>query len=250
MGQAEVEQRKNRASMLPSEPQASGSLSRSLSSPAVWQIGDKAKHKSSPLRHQGLVLVKPFLDRYGHSHSNVKNAQHLDDWNRRHHLVDSTNELKPAGIRQYFSSPHTLEELEGWLGSSPSCQNLLNRLHQPEVMLKRSIISCDNGPSSCPERYEFGGSMHDRDGKLRGWNDRWTKGIGLLNEHCHPAHRTYFTQDSIFEDSPTQSWRRFMHQEVSSGVWVSSVQKNPPQFGRMGGVMRGRSGTPIPGATT
>jgi len=223
-------------------------LSQSLSSPSIRQIGGKAS-RSHPLC-QGLVLVKPFLDQYGYSHCHVKNAAHMHDWDERHQLVDATNELRPAGTRQYFSSPQTVEELEGFFSGSSSCQSLLDKLHKPEVMPQRSVISCDNGPSTCPERYDFGGNMYDRDGKVRTWNDRWTKGIGLLNEHCHPAHRTYFTQGSVFEDSPTQSWRRFMHQEVSSGVWMSSIQRKPPQFGRMGGVMRGRSGTPIPGASS
>ena len=60
----------------------------------------------------------------------------------------------------------------------------------------------------------------------------WCSGIAILNEHCHPSrallfdrtscgsvihsalrdHRTYFTQRSIFERSPSQVYRRFLHQ--------------------------------------
>jgi len=155
-------------------------LSQSLSSPSIRQIGGKAS-RSHPLC-QGLVLVKPFLDQYGYSHCHVKNAAHMHDWDERHQLVDATNELRPAGTRQYFSSPQTVEELEGFFSGSSSCQSLLDKLHKPEVMPQRSVISCDNGPSTCPERYDFGGNMYDRDGKVRTWNDRWTKGIGLLND--------------------------------------------------------------------
>lgn len=73
-------------------------------------------------------------------------------------------------------------------------------------------------------------------------------GIAMLNEHCHPFstrslqttsllrtrrsksgtlgicalrdHRTYFTQRSLFERSPSQVYRRFLHQALLSSLWM------------------------------
>jgi hypothetical protein len=164
------------------------------------------------------------------------------------------NALKPRGLRLYFSRVQTKAELKQDLKYNPHLSNtgrLLSQMSMPEINdRKPSAICPDSGPPLVPTRHVFGGNMQDRDGCERLWNDRWHKSISILNDNCIPDHRTYFTQASLFEESPSQNWRRYMDQEVAHGVWKSVACKKKSQFPPLGGRLRGRSGTPIPGAST
>jgi len=175
-------------------------------------------------------------------------------WDTRHQLLCCENELKPKPLRDYFSKPQTERELKRDLKYNPTLSNvsqsLLRSLSLPEVSDRKPTPVCpDAGPPLVPGRHVFGGSMKDRDGMTRMWNDRWHKSIGVLNENLHPDHRTLFSQHSLFEESPTQNWRRYLDMQISPGVWKPIQCKKPSRFPPMGGRLRGRSGTPIPGAS-
>mmetsp|Transcript_39227 Transcript_39227/g.70386 ORF Transcript_39227/g.70386 Transcript_39227/m.70386 type:complete len:149 (-) Transcript_39227:51-497(-) len=114
---------------------------------------------------------------------------------------------------------------------------------------KRTPLVPDTGAPLLPTRHTFGGHMKDLDGKTRKWNDRWQNSLSALNDNYHPDHRAYFTQYSLFEESPSQRWHRFLDQEVEHGVWEPIKTKKRSRFPPLGARMRGRSGTPIPGAT-
>merc|ERR1712217_304695 len=119
----------------------------------------------------------------------------------------------------YFSTPQTLPELREELCASPktSTKTLLQNLDLAEVPPPKHLfpITADSEATSLPQRHEsVVGTMHDRDGFVRTWNGRWHLDVGpILNERLHPLHRQYFVQRSVFEDSPTQHWRRFQDQE-------------------------------------
>eukprot|EP00439_Symbiodinium_sp_Y106_P001219 s1091_g1.t1 len=120
----------------------------------------------------------------------------------KHHHLGMSNDDVPKGRRTYFSKPESLAER-----SNPSIKNaegILQRLELGDLPQRpRSFITPDAGAPVCPQRHVFGGTMLDRDGMGRTWNSRWSAGIAMINEHCHPDHRTYFTQRS-----PSQQYRR------------------------------------------
>lgn len=194
----------------------------------------------------------PVIDQFGFPCAQT-NPLTEDLWDARHQLNGSENELKPKGIRDYFSKVQSPKELRRDLKYNPhlsNTQSLLKSMSLPEIDdRKPSFICPDSGPPLVPTRHGFGGNMKDRDGMERLWNDRWHKSIAALNENCHPDHRTYFAQKSLFEESPSQNWRRYLDQEVAHGVWKSVACKKKEKFPPMGGRLRGRSGAPVPGAS-
>lgn len=177
------------------------------------------------------------------------------DWDSKHHLKEKDNEAMPKHMRDYFSQPASFNDLKSSLQSTAtstpsrkSVRSLLRTLEQPEhPAFTRSFITPDCGPPLVPSRHKApGGDMIDRDGLQRTWNNRWHTGVSLMNEGCHPDHREYFTQDSVFAASPSQRWRRFLDQEVGPGEWASISTRRQPRFPPLGGRLRGRSGSPIP----
>jgi len=194
----------------------------------------------------------PCVDQFGFP---CAQANLLDEgnWDERHHLNGSENELKPKGKRDYFAKYQTMKELKRDLKYNQKLSNtksLLRSMSLPEINDRKPSFVCpDAGPPLVPTRHVYGGNMKDLDGEERMWNDRWEKGISLLNELCHPDHRAYFTQKSLFEESPSQNWRRYLDQEVDHGVWKPTACKKKGKFPPLGGRLRGRSGAPVPGAS-
>lgn len=208
----------------------------------------RKKTRRSPLRCPP-PWNKPLTDKWGFPKS-LESLPPAEPWDVRHHLQGMPNDVMPKEQRAYFSKPQSTVELQAELTKNPSCSSMLKRIEAGDLPGRpRSIISSDAGAPVCPQRHVFGGTMLDRDGFGRTWNNRWQTGIAILNEHCHPDHRTYFTQRSIFERSPSQIYRRFLHQERRPGEWVSIDQRRPARFPPLGGLLTGRSGTPVPGAT-
>lgn len=204
--------------------------------------------RTSPLRARpALTGVK--VDRWGFPVATTRYPAHSQDWNSNHHLTGSENEIKPTRLRQYFSAPESEDTLKRTLSESRrrSAKSLLRALDGPTAQPpKRPFVTADVGAPLVPERHVVGGSMKDRDGKGRTWNERWHTGISLLNDRCHPDHRAYFTQKSLFEESPSQNWRRFLDQEVDRGVWTPIATRRKPRFPPLGGRLTGRSGAPVP----
>lgn len=235
---------------------SSSTPSSSVLGSARSSLSSTTRRKTYGAKRSPLAVPPPFdlpvVDQFGFPCAQVSL---LDEsaWDERHQLNGSENELKPKGIRDYFARVQTMKELKRDLKYNPHLCNtapLLKSLALPEINdRKPSFICPDAGPPLVPTRHVFGGSMKDRDGEERMWNDRWHKGISILNDNCHPDHRAYFTQKSLFEESPSQDWRRYMDQEVAHGVWKTISCKKKDPFQPLGGRLRGRSGTPIPGAT-
>jgi len=227
---------------------AGGSSRTSLSSMTRRRIygGKKSPFKVPP------PFDLPVVDQFGFPCA-LMNLMDEEHWDERHHLNGSENELKPQGLRVYFKKVENTKELKRALKYNCHLSNtkeLVKAMSLPEINDRpRTKICPDAGPPMVPTRHVFGGTMKDRDGEERLWNDRWHKGIAIMNDNCHPDHREYFTQKSLFEDSPSQNYRRYMDQEVAFGVWKPIACKKKGQFLPLGGKMRGRSGTPIPGAS-
>jgi len=221
-------------------------MSKTRSEPT---FGTLKKPTKSPLRVRPPFRA-PRVDKSGFPRSRVYMPGVTSEWDERHHLKPD-NGLRPQGLRQYFQPVQTMDELKQDLTSNRHLKNtrtLITGLEKPEMTTKRSIVTADGGPPVCPERHTFGGTMRDLDGGTRTWNDRWHTGIGLMNDNMHPDHRTYFTQASLFETSPSQRYRRYVDQEVDHGVWVPIATKKAQRFPPLGGRLRGRSGAPVPGA--
>lgn len=229
-------------------------VKRASSSPALAVLAGSAK--KSPLRAKP-PFVAPRIDRRGAPNFKPRpndRLQHGQEWNENHHLTGLENHLLPTELRRYFCRPQTrpelLEDLAKASGRSRSSRALLSSMELPDVTLpKRPTVSADAGQPVLPERHAFGGAMRDRDGDARAWNDRWQNSMSQLNDQCHPDHRAYFTQKSLFEMSPSHQYRRYLDQEIEHGVWVPTATRKAEHFPPMGGRLRGRSGTPVPFAT-
>mmetsp|Transcript_36836 Transcript_36836/g.102225 ORF Transcript_36836/g.102225 Transcript_36836/m.102225 type:complete len:291 (+) Transcript_36836:135-1007(+) len=216
--------------------------------------------RTSPFRTTPFKLQRSGRPKYQDSRSNNSLLQRYQEWDERHHLKCDDNDLKPQLIREYFSKPEPLSEVMKTLRlnaslSSPSLsdaglrsgpEGMLRKLAAPEARAYRSFVTADSGPSLLPARHSAGGEMRDRDGRPRTWNNRWHRSVAMLNDQCHPDHREYFTQTSLFAASPSQRYRRFLDQEDAPGLWTSIATKKPSRFPPMGGRLRGRSGTPVP----
>merc|ERR1711964_447159 len=105
----------------------------------------------------------------------LTNLMSEGDWDERHHLNGSENELKPQGLRDYFSRPETKKELKRELKYNPKLSNtssLLRSMSLPEINDRKASFICpDSGPPMVPGKHVFGGTMKDRDGMKRMWND-------------------------------------------------------------------------------
>jgi hypothetical protein len=244
------------SSSVPNSSRKSASISPYSSRSSMSSLSSTTRRQRYGAKKSPFAVPPPFdlpvVDQFGFPCAQLSSLDE-EDWNQRHHLNGSENELKPRGLRDYFAKIQTVKELKRDLKYNPKLSNtnvLLKSMSLPEVNdRKPSFICPDAGPPLVPTRHVFGGNMKDRDGGERLWNDRWHKGISILNDNCHPDHRAYFTQKSLFEESPSQDWRRYLDQEVAHGVWKSIKCKRSEKFPPMGGRLRGRSGTPIPGAS-
>lgn len=218
----------------------------------------ESRRRLHPLHQSQPYRITP-TDSFGQPVVQLVVPAHTAVWNERHHHKDSLNDLKPKGQRQYFSSPQSHLELKRHLSTRDlrSSRSVLQYMEMPEVpSTRRTPLTCDVAPI-CPERHVLGGTMQDADGMDRIWNDRWHSSFSLLNDGVHPDHRNYFTQNSLFETSPAQQYRRFLHQKVlyqdaDSGEtktrWTSIFAKKQARFPPLGGRLRGRSGSPVPDA--
>eukprot|EP00929_Paragymnodinium_shiwhaense_P035246 TRINITY_DN19054_c0_g1_i1.p1 TRINITY_DN19054_c0_g1~~TRINITY_DN19054_c0_g1_i1.p1 ORF type:complete len:331 (+),score=50.05 TRINITY_DN19054_c0_g1_i1:66-995(+) len=243
------------------EPSANTpTLARSVSSPVA------KRKKRSPFNVQPFkVPAGPFVDvgnpevdtkGYPVIHASV--PEHPGAWDDRHQLhlwggagskADDqrpANDFLPRGTRNVFSKQESMMQLKDHLSTMhdsqgfPSGQGLLKTLSLPEISMPVSRISADASPTMMPEKHFFGGSMLDRDGKVRLWNDRWQLSVADMNEHLHRSHREYFVQKSLYEGAPSQRWRRLDDQQVDYGVWRSANVKKKAMFGPFGGPLFGR----------
>lgn len=153
-------------------------------------------------------------------------------------------------MRSYFSVPDSMAKAKARLNPLQSQveAQLLQKMQELEMLEKRleiqkgdpghplstTALSTDAPSPVCHARHKLGGSMLNRDGNVRGWNNRFTTGIRQNNDLMHPLHREYFTAASLFDHSAAQRWRRLHHVENSSGVWVSDAIEKPPRFPPMG----------------
>mmetsp|Transcript_94397 Transcript_94397/g.236961 ORF Transcript_94397/g.236961 Transcript_94397/m.236961 type:complete len:235 (-) Transcript_94397:159-863(-) len=223
-----------------------GAPANARSRPASSQTSKSApslhgSSRSSPFKTQP-PFQPPMIDKHGFAKFRVFRPAHTQDWDEKHHLehtakgdVRPDNALLQTGCRHYFSAPQTTPELRTHLSSMTSAsESLLKSLDLPEEKKRTSPFSADTSPSGLPERYTFGGTMTDRDKRRRPWNNRWSSGMYIMNEGLHKAHRTYFSQNSIYETMDSQQWRRYRDQETSPSNWVSTEMKKPHRFPPMG----------------
>lgn len=180
----------------------------------------------------------------------------LPAWDKRHQLGPMENEAKHPSLRDYFSTHETLDQLKENLRldkKRPGTAALLAGLAQKEDQRGScghpqtlSPLSADaelgllhqmrnsHGPS-------LGGSMADRDGNMRGWNNRFQASATNHDRIWHRTFREYFGNRSAFAESPSQQWRRQLEFEVEPGMWRSIQTSKPTPLGPMGG--RTRSAT-------
>lgn len=178
------------------------------------------------------------------SHLNVKKKPRprkipppLLAWDVRHHLAGVENEMLPKKLRSYFEAPQTHDELRQHLEKRNNMTSMLKRMDEEEVPhTKPTPITSDSGPPVIPTKHVVGGNMKDRNHEERPWNNRWSQGIGQLNEGVHPLHREYFCAPSLFAEAPSQRWRRYADVELSPGVWKPILDKEgqPPRFPPLG----------------
>jgi len=164
------------------------------------------------------------------------------EWNERHQLGAVENSLLPKGKRLYFSRPASLPELKSELRNirkTAPClvpsDNFLREIEKPDLPAQKpTSIGADAGPPTLPERHGLGGSMLDRDGKVRQWNNR--SHAGVVNDGMHPLHRQYFSKESVFQQAPSQRWRRHLDHEVKPGLWHQNHSEKPVRFPPLGGM--------------
>eukprot|EP00929_Paragymnodinium_shiwhaense_P103187 TRINITY_DN6650_c0_g1_i2.p2 TRINITY_DN6650_c0_g1~~TRINITY_DN6650_c0_g1_i2.p2 ORF type:complete len:261 (-),score=47.56 TRINITY_DN6650_c0_g1_i2:126-908(-) len=140
-------------------------------------------------------------------------------WDTRHALVrDDTNLLFPIRQREMFSHPKPYYVHHGPQGD--------------KALLIKTNIAADASPPSpaLRGRHTFSGTMIDRDGNHRQWNERHSTGC-LFGDKMYIAHRpTFGLGPSIFETAPSQSWRRHGDYEVAPGHWRPAAMRRPVQF--------------------
>jgi hypothetical protein len=159
------------------------------------------------------------------------------EWDQRHHLAGVENENLPKKLRSYFSRPQSEVELKQDLCSRNNMTSAMRKMEKEEVPPTKPLpISCDGGAPVLPAKHEPGGIMRGRDKQVKPWNNRWSQGIGTLNDGMHPLHREYFCKPSLFAEAPSQRWRRYMDVEVARGVWQPIQDSRPPRFGPVGAV--------------
>jgi len=157
-------------------------------------------------------------------------------WDNRFQLLAVENELLPKQLRSYFSRPASLPELKQELSKRNSPASMIKRLDAEEEApwTQPTIISADASPPPCPGRHMPGGSMSDRLGTVRPWNNRWQVGVHTTNEYLHPVQRSAFARRSPLEYATSQKWRRIHEVEAERGVWTSVEDSCPPRFPPMG----------------
>merc|ERR1740121_2048644 len=157
-------------------------------------------------------------------------------WDVNHHHTPVLNEMKPKDKRAYFSRPQSLPELHVTLhhkGEHTAALRLVEDEIGPKQEAKHNMLSADGTPPVIPHKHRVGGMMANGKGDAVPWNDRWHAGVHQLNDSLHPSHRQGFSKKSVFEDAPSQRWRRHAEVQVSTGVWRPH-QASQPRFGPMG----------------
>mmetsp|Transcript_48148 Transcript_48148/g.112603 ORF Transcript_48148/g.112603 Transcript_48148/m.112603 type:complete len:227 (-) Transcript_48148:26-706(-) len=157
-------------------------------------------------------------------------------WDDRFQLLAVENDLLPRPMRKYFSRPASLPELKQELVKKNSPRSVLKRLDSDDEVpwTQPTQLSADAWPPPCPGRHVPGGSMVDRLGNARPWNNRWQVGVHVSNEYLHPVQRSAFSQKSPLEYATSQKWRRYHEVEAERGVWISVEDECPPRFPPMG----------------
>lgn len=170
-------------------------------------------------------------------------------WNPSHQYVVMNNDTLPKGQRSYFSRSPPLEEviesLKKQKKKRPATTSLIRAYSEPEVRpgsrghpLTSSLLSADADLGVLHETRSsssalFGGSMVDRDGDLRGWNNRHQYTASASSHIMAPAHRHYFTGNSIYDDevamNGSQVWRRGQSYAIAPGQWrpIGTKKANP-----------------------
>jgi len=180
----------------------------------------------------------------------------LPGWDKRHQLFADENESRPKGMREYFSYYPSLEDLKLDLRHSkrPASSGLLTSLSEPELRkgqrghpLSLSPLSADaelgllhdqRGSHAPSHGGTHEGCMVNRDGDQQQWNNRFPSGQATLSQYWHHSVRHYFSQHSVYEEAPSQFWRRQRDYEAEPGVWRSwDTQKAHPltSLGPLGG---------------
>jgi hypothetical protein len=160
----------------------------------------------------------------------------LNGWDERHHDVGyKENELKPKGIRAYFSRPQSLSDLKQELKGKKHSSAMLARLDRDATPRElKTPNTADTMPALFPTRYALAGDMLDRDGQERPWNNRFQTGFFDTNYQCHPHDRQYFARSSTFEGTKCMAWRRITETEYGTGIWRDAYSKKQPLFGPTG----------------
>jgi len=193
-------------------------MRRPVSMPQLTGRSSASRASASSTRSSPFRLQPPFqapkADHTGFAKFQLYRPSHTQDWDERHHM-----EFTRKGDRKAHkeSSPSLLRDPEGKEPKPP-----------------RSPITPDCAPPVLHERHAFGGSMKDRDQRVRPWSDRWHTGIHRLNDGMHHSHRQYFVQKSIYETAPSQQWRRYTDQQVGPGQWLPIETKRPHPFPTLG----------------
>jgi len=172
-----------------------------------------------------------------------KSKEKRPKWDKRHHVEEGAgeNELKPKSLRNYFSRPQSMTDLRKHISTVPDAKVMLEhfdgdevRRGSPDHPLTPSWISADADASICPDRHQIGGSMYDRDGWTRQWNNRWHTGLSWHNQKFHSLHRQTFSHKSLFAHSKSQQWRRQNDFEEAPGMWRSADTRKPQMFPPVG----------------
>jgi len=154
------------------------------------------------------------------------------DWNDRHHLSGTENELLPKRLRRYFSVPSDINHLKAQLqeGDLPrgvyQPQDLLRNYRLPDLpQPPRSPITADTGAPLCPGRYVPGGTMRDREGKPQPWDDKFHFGTALHSLPYQKEAPPQSTRGSDSGKSTGQRWRRGPESEALAGAWKPSANQ-------------------------
>eukprot|EP00438_Fugacium_kawagutii_P006121 Skav220129 [mRNA] locus=scaffold731:290006:296396:- [translate_table: standard] len=210
------------------KPQGEATLAKSTSAPTLKKVA-----RRSPLRCPP-PWNKPLTDKWGFPKS-LESPPPAEKWD---------------GQRTYFSKPQSMAELQAELNNNPAscseCRHAIFAVKDLRSQISQAREYVEANPirrlAWKAEAMSFESTEGDTEKEtVRVCMEGGTESIAILNEHCHPDHRTYFTQRSIFERSPSQVYRRFLHQERRPGEWVSIDQRRPDKFPPLGGYLTGRS---------
>lgn len=228
---------------LPRSPTSPDLFTRS-SSKSFGRSMSKSQTRIPPLAVK-LNFKVPELDEFGFPQVRGGPASHSRDWNGRHHLHEDrngtgvvSNDEVAFKQRRYFSkATQSDRELKDELSQVANGQSIIRKMDStdwPSLPRQQYPVSPDAGAPVLIEKHKIGGSMRDRDGLIREWDDRWHHCMSPMNEQMHPSHRGTFVRKSFFESSTSQFWRRHEYHQEAPGKWKKHDIKKPPTFGPMG----------------